>query len=352
MRTVLDQNLDALMDEPAISWEKFKGQTVFVTGATGLIGQLLLKAFVKANQRFGLQMTLLGGARDFRKLQTLMGEHFSEIVYVHYEMSSPIELRPAVDYIFHCAAPTSSAYFVSHPSETAQAIVNSTQHMAEFTKRTRPKALIFLSSLEVYGYFDGGLKWVSETDFGSLDPALVRSSYSEAKRFSETLLTAYRVQYHLPITIARLTQLVGPGLNRLDKRVIVEFANAIIDHRDITLVTSGETVRTYCDTMDCLSALMIIALSKGDYAVYNVANESTLISIRAMAEQLIQAYPDSGTHLLIEPAENPQALGYNHEVKVGLKAERLESLGWQARYSLPASFQRMIACMQEETGGR
>ncbi|WP_407812958.1 NAD-dependent epimerase/dehydratase family protein, partial [Staphylococcus aureus] len=81
---------------------------------------------------------------------------------------------------------TSSLDFVQKPVNTFNTVVLGTQNILEFAKDKNVEGMLYLSSLEVYGTFNDR-KEVSETDFGSLDPAQIRSSYSEGKRIAETL---------------------------------------------------------------------------------------------------------------------------------------------------------------------
>ena len=73
--------------------------------------------------------------------------------------------------------------------------------------------MVYLSSLEVYGSPDEKVNYITEKDYGYLDPMQVRSSYSEGKRMAECLCAAYAKEYNVPVSVARLSQTFGAGVS-------------------------------------------------------------------------------------------------------------------------------------------
>ena len=48
-----------------------------------------------------------------------------------------------IDYIIHCAAPTSSKYFIEKPIETVDIILKSTQKLLNYAKSNSIKGFVF-----------------------------------------------------------------------------------------------------------------------------------------------------------------------------------------------------------------
>ena len=65
-----------------------------------------------------------------------------------------------------------------------------------------------------------------------------------------------------------------------DNRVFAQFARSIINGEDIIMHTKGELCRCYCYTTDAIAAMLYILLRGKDGEAYNVANETTYISIK------------------------------------------------------------------------
>ena len=59
-----------------------KYSSVLITGATGLIGSMLIRAISTANSRYSLGMKVFGQIRDFEKTKALFGENFQSVEFV------------------------------------------------------------------------------------------------------------------------------------------------------------------------------------------------------------------------------------------------------------------------------
>ena len=63
---VLKEDLEFILDK-VFRERKFNRSTVLVTGATGLVGSLIVKSILYANQVLNAQITVLASVRNFRK---------------------------------------------------------------------------------------------------------------------------------------------------------------------------------------------------------------------------------------------------------------------------------------------
>jgi len=301
-----------------------------ITGATGLIGKSLIYHLAESAD------CIYACCRSKEKFDRCFGKYdVSHIIPVFGDICELSIDNYDVDYIIHAASTTVSKDFVQKPVETIKTAVNGTMNILEQCKGKKLKGFVYLSSLEVYGqHKTEGVKNVTESDYGVIEPIAIRSSYSEAKRMCECICCSYASEYGIPVKIARLAQTFGPGVLYDDNRVFAQFARSIIEHRNIVLKTRGETVRNYCHTSDAVSAILTI-LEKGEVSkVYNVANKATTISIADMAQLFCELFPRSGSKVVYDIAENTSSLGYNPTVKIQLDSSKLEALGWKAKFGL------------------
>ena len=344
---ILQADLDALMSDDSISWDKLKGKSVFVTGATGLIGGQVVLALLNANAEKNLGMKIYAMVRNVEKADKLFGYADKNVLsYVVQDVMSEVNLSEKVDYIIHGASMTSSKDFVDFPVETIKTAIGGTENILKFAKEKDISGMVYLSSLEIYGVVDFSIEKVYENMSGVIDCMSVRSSYSEGKRMVECLCASYASEYGIPVKVARLCQTFGPGVLYSDNRVFAQFARSIIEGKDIVLKTDGSTERNYCYIRDAVSAILTILLDGNSGEAYNVANKDTLISIRGMAEMLIENYPESGTKLVFDIAEDITKLGYNPKVKMNLATDKLEALGWKAQVGLEEMFRNLIISMK------
>lgn len=346
-------SLDIILEEDvtaaakAFYTEELKGKTVFITGATGLIGSQLAKALLKCNDLFDANLTVVAFIRNEEKAKAVFEGYLDEhLVLLKGDLLSPITYDGSVDYIFHGASVTGSKDFVQKPVETIHTAITGTEMVLQFAAQKQVSGMVYLSSLEAYGTPDGKNETIKENDYGYIEPLSVRSSYSEGKRMVECLCASHASEYGVPVKIARLSQTFGAGVDYNDGRVFAEFARCAIEHKDIILHTDGSTVRTYCYTEDALTALLTILLKGKVAEAYNVTNKETACSIKEMADLVAGLYPEAGVQVRIEIPENLASFGYNPQMVIRLNTEKLEALGWNAHVGMEEMFRRTIESMK------
>ena len=325
--------------------EDLKGSTVFVTGATGLIGSQVVKALACANRLKNLHIRVLALARCEEKARKVFGDLLlrGDISVVYGDVNKKIEAEEDVDYVIHGASATSSRFFVTNPVETILTALRGTKNILEFAREKRVKGMVYLSSLEVYGVPQTENGRVTEKDYGYIDPMSVRSSYSEGKRMVECLCVSYASEYGVPVKVARLSQTFGAGVEYDDGRVFAEFARCAAEKRNIVLHTAGNTLRSYCYTRDAVSALIYILVKGSAGEAYNVTNEDTAVTIREMAQCVCDTFPESGISVEFDVPEDLASFGYNPEMVIRLDSSRLKESGWQPSVGLQEMFVRMTA---------
>ena len=314
--------------------KELHGSSFLITGATGLIGSILVRCLLALDEG----VKIIAPVRNAEKAKSLFGED-NRLQIVECDLSSfCYSSLGKVDYVVHCAAPTSSRFFVEKPVDTFNIIINGTQRLLEYAKSEGVKGFAFLSSLEVYGTITDDSSCVSEDIQGYLDPMSVRSSYPMAKRAAENLCALYASQYGVPAKIVRLTQTTGAGISKDDNRIIAQFARCAANGEDIVLHTTGEAARPYCYTIDSVSAILYILLKGNAGEAYNVANEETYISARGMAEYLRDNF-NHDINVRIELSDN---MGYAPVTKLRLSVGKLKALGWKPSYGLDRIFRNLI----------
>ena len=112
---------------------------------------------------------------------------------------------------------------------------------------------------------------------------------------------------------------------------------------DIILHTKGESAKPYCYTTDVVSAILYILLKGKSGESYNVANSDTYISIRGMAEFMIERFNPS-VKIIIDEKNN---MGYAPVTKLNLSTEKLKSLGWKPQKNLYCMFNNLIQSMKD-----
>ncbi len=327
-----------------IDFEYYRDSSVFITGATGLIGSSLAKCFLCCNRLNELNIHIVAAVRSRDKAEAIYGKLLkrNDIELYIGDLIEPVEYRDKIDYIFHTASITTSKIMVEHPVCTIETAYQGSRNVLELAREKQVRGLVYVSSMEVYGKPDPKLNVVEETDLGYIDIMNVRSSYSEGKRICECLCTAYASEYKVPVRTARLAQTFGAGVLPSDNRVYVQFAKSAIHLEDIVLHTEGTSEGNYCYTRDVLKALLILGYSGENGQAYNVVNEETHMQIRQMAALVAEKISGGKIAVKFDIPESVLSFGYAPAVKMKLGGAKMRALGWEPEVGLEQMYERMI----------
>lgn len=328
-------------------WQQFSGQSFLISGATGLIGSLLIKYLLYLNKVYDLDIKVTGLIRNKEKAENIYKDYMPNknlCFIVHNLGSGDIKTNEEFDYIVHAAAITSSKLMISDPVGTIKTSVNGTEEMLDLAVKKHAKGMIYLSSMEAYGqpYISEKIK---EQDLGYIDLSNPRSGYPESKRLCEALCNSYVSQYGLKVCSVRLAQTFGAGVFPTDNRVFAQFARSIMNNENIILHTEGKSEGNYVYLTDVIRAILLLLTNGNAGQAYNVTNEENHLTIREMAQLLIDNFGKNGTKVVIDiPKEN---MGYAPDVKMWLSSKKINELGWYAQINLLEMYRRLINYFKE-----
>ena len=343
-------------DKALVQFEILREKTVLVTGASGLIGRMMVWGLQFLNDREKTQIRILALVRDMEKGKCILlsgraGKERTDTWLLTGDVTEKLCVEKPVDYIIHAASMTASRCFVEKPVEVAMTNIYGTRNVLELAREKKVASVIYLSSMEVYG-FTNEEELLSEDVLKYLDPLAVRSSYPESKKLCETLCAAYVSEYHVPVKIARLAQTFGFGVDSRDNRAFAAFARSAVKGQDIVLQTTGTSKRMYLDSADAVTALLTILLKGVDGRAYNAANKDTYCSIKEMAQFVAEQLGGGTVNVIVRSdLETNSCLQENfyapmHCLK--LDVSEIENLGWKPSVGLKEMFERLLEENEEE----
>lgn len=344
---VLQEDLAAISQADYIPWNQLQGQTVLVTGGTGLIGSTIIKALCYANTVKKLQLKILALVRNLEKAERMLGPENEVLHFVQGTVENLPIINVPVNYIIHGASPTASLFFVQHPVETIQIAVHGTNDLLELAKEKAVKSFVYLSSMEVYGAPQADTL-ILESQGCTLDSMVVRSCYPIAKRLCENLCASYMQEYHVPTKVIRLAQTFGPGVMKDDKRVFAEFARDAMEGKDIVLQTSGSSKREYLYTADAVTAILTVLLKGQDGQAYNAGNPETYCSIVEMAQLVAEQITGNKIQVQLSKFTKDNNFKFPPPHHLHLDVNKLKKLGWKQTRGLKEMYLRMMAGMKGE----
>lgn len=328
-------------------FEPFMGKTVLVTGATGLVGSLVCRALLLANERFGIHCNVLAVVRSRKKANGIFADYDSsgELGVVEFDLTSGSLEVEKVDYILHAAAITKSKVMVERPVDVINTSLMGTSAMLDLTKAHEAR-MVYVSSMEMYGSMAEG-EVADESSLGWIDLSSPRSCYPESKRVCESLCNAYASQYGTCVCSARLAQTFGVGVLNGENRAFIQFAHAAISGDNVVLKTKGLSEGNYVDSIDCVSALLTLLAYGEPGQAYNVVNEESHGTIREVAQTAIDVLGHGQSKVIVELDEQNRA-GYAPDVHLRLSSAKLRNLGWRSTASLEESFEKLGNYMKEQ----
>ena len=343
--TPFEEDLQYIKKYP-LTYYQLKDKTVLVTGATGLIGFQLVKALLTIGNIHII--ALIRNKEKAEKIYTI--EDMKKISFIIGDVGEQIIIDEDIDYIFHCAAVTTSKLMVNSPVETILTSVNGTNNILNIAKEKNTKSVVFISSMEMYGSFEDNSNEITEEKIGYIDPLKVRSNYPESKRLCENLCIAYLHEYNVPVKIARLAQTFGAGILPWENRVFAQFAKSAINGTDIVLHTKGLSEGNYCYTRDCITGLLTILLKGENGEAYNIVNPKSHTTIANMAAMVAEKIANNKIKVIYDIPET-NTFGYAADTKMKLNSDKLQSLGWNPQIDLEESYRKMIVQMKCDNRG-
>ncbi len=315
-----------------------RNSTILITGATGLIGSMIVKSLLAANIEYLLNIKVIGHIRNFEKAKTIYNELVDSIKFV----TDPCI---ACDYIIHTVSPTMSKFFIQHPVETIKSSVKSTMKILENAKSNNAM-MVYLSSMEQYGIpYESG-QTMTEDKIGIIDHLNVRASYSESKRLCECLCASYVSEYDVNVKIARLAQTFGAGALLTDDRMPMQFAKAVIQGDNIILNTEGKSISNYVYLTDAITGIFTILVKGLKGQAYNICNDKETRSVREIAELVCYEVADGGIQVHVKKKHN---MGYAPDVDMYLDSGKLKRLGWNANVSMVEAYRRLVEYLTEDS---
>lgn len=329
-----------------LPWDAFRGRSFVITGATGLVGSLLVRALLYCDKVHGLGLKVYALVRNVEKAKQIFGENEPE--YLVADLATD-EIRGdfACDYVIHAAAVTTSKLMVSDPVGTIRTAIDGTEKMLGLAVEKQAQSFVYISSMEVYGQPKTDGK-TAEKDLGYIDISTVRSCYPEGKRMCECLCNAYAAQYGLNVKSARLAQTFGAGILPTENRVFAQFARSAVRGENIVLHTTGESEGNYVYTADAVRAILMLLVKGESGEAYNIANEESHTTIRDMAQLVAQQIAGGAIEAVLDIPQDASSLGYAPPVKMWLDASKMRSLGWQPTIGLADAYRRMIRYMGDQ----
>ncbi len=282
--------------------EELRGEHLFLSGGTGILGTWLLELIKVLNESHGFDIRVTAYSRHARDFSSRW-PHLGEVKNFRFEEGDIryfTELPCDVRYIIHAAAFTDRRLIASQPGAVAEVNGVGTMrilraaHLLEHVQK-----FVLLSSGLVSGAQPWDLPRVDESFAGPLRCNDVNAVYAESKRFAEVVAQSAVSETKLPVVTLRPFAFVGPYQSLQLPWAVTDFIRDSFTGGPIRIMGDGATVRSLMYASD-FAFWVLAALAKGHpRETYNIGSPEPvdLLSLAKMITQSFTPVPEIRTGL-------------------------------------------------------
>lgn len=306
-----------------LPWGELSGKNILVTGATGMICSTLVETLMSHE---GLDYHVYASGRNESKVKTFFAK-YADSPYFHfmkYDVRESLQTDATFHIIIAGAGVASPQLYATDPVSVMKSNFDGVDNLLSYGVNHGLEKFVYLSSGEIYGEGDGRV--FTENYSGYVNCATLRACYPSAKRATETLCIAYGYQYGIDVRIARPCHIYGPNFNDSDMRVYAQFIRNVLEGEDIVMKSTGSQFRSWCYVVDCASALLHILLKGENGQAYNIADESSNVTIKELAEMVAEV---GGKKVVFNLPSDAEKAGFNVVSKSIFCTKKLRALGWE-----------------------
>ena len=346
---IVDEDVENIIKEYGANdfAKTMKDKTLLVTGASGMIGSYLCYTVLKLNELFDTNSKVIACVRHPEKLDEKI-RNDKNVKVVIQDVVNDFNIEDNIDFIIHAASPASPKIMKEKPVETNLANTLGAINTLKLAKDKNVSSYMFVSSREIYGEPNEGQEFFfEEGPLGQVNPLVPRNGYAEGKKAAENLCVSYKEEYGLNTKIVRPAHTYGPGMSIYDGRVQADFLNDVMHNRNIIMKSDGSSIRSYTYISDVISAMFIILLKSKD-VVYNAANIDGKVSIKELAQTLVDLAPDKNTKLIMDIPKEAQKGTASFTGGIINSEKLIKETGWFPKYSVRDGFARTIEHLKDE----
>lgn len=361
---VVGRDTESICRRLGDEFAQMAGSRLLITGGAGFLGYYFVHAVHHHNLNSAesewISLTVFDSYVRGMPVWTKELDGDCGVAFRAFDLAAPLpDDMGDFEYVIHAASIASPNYYRQRPIETMDSNVNGLRALLDRFHRQQQAGepvggFLFMSSSEIYGDPDPASIPTPESYRGLVSCTGPRACYDEAKRYGETLCVNFAQQYGLPIRAARPFNNYGPGLKITDRRVLPDFARDIFADRDVSLLSDGTPMRTFCYVSDAVVGYYKALVRGGVGEAYNIGTETPEISMADVAEKMVAISSDlfgyRGSVTLATSAD-PDYLRDNPNRRCPDISKARSELGYEPSVTLDEGLERLLVWYSANSGG-
>lgn len=319
--------------------ERLHGKSFLITGATGMVGVMLIDALMKLGD-----VKVFAVGRNRNKAKERLGEYFdnSNFEFIEQDVCMPFDEKLNVDVIIPAASNTHPLAYSQYPVETMMINIKGAEHALNLAEKCGATVL-YPSTVEVYGNATNATDIFVESYTGNLNLATSRACYTESKRAAEALCQSYIAQKHVKVKIARLCRIFGPTMLDSDSKASSQFIKKAIAGEDIVLKSEGNQYFSYTYVADAVAGLLTILLNGENGEAYNISSEKTNVHLKEFAQMCAEC---NGKNVVFDLPSETEKKGFSIAMQAILSNEKIKSIGFEPMYEMKDAVNRTVEILK------
>jgi dTDP-glucose 4,6-dehydratase len=311
---------------------------LLLTGAAGFLGSHVLQHVLKETD-----WDVIATDRDdsHKRMRQVMdrGPH-ERVTAVPHDLTAPgVTPFPDADYVIAMASGVDVSRSLNEPQSFISDNVRIGLSTLDYCRAACPKAVILVSTAEVYGP-------ATASGYGHREwaPILPPSPYAASKAAQEAVAVAYWRSYGVPVVIVNTMNLFGERQDPV--KFLPTLVRKVIRGEEVTIYPGS---RMWLHAEDLASALLYLlrnhvparfsAADKPDR--FNVAGTSLTVDGFAAQVACVLGKP------LRSRDADPVSARPGYEARYALDTGKLAACGWQPRQTLNDSITRTVGWLQD-----
>jgi len=297
-----------------------EGRRILVTGANGFIGSHLCL-------RLRQEGAEVHAVYRSRRPSDFGDQHWWQADLADEAVARKIVLTVRPEVIFHLASHVKGAPDLEHVLPTFHSNLQSTVNLLTAACESKCRRVVLTGSLAE-----------PEVENGETFPS---APYAAAKWASSGYARMFHALYNLPVLIARVFMVYGPG--QMDLTKLIPYVIVSLLRGESPKITSGVRLLDWIYVSDVIDGFLTLAQQAGVEGSTIDLGSGAFVSIREIVQQIVSIIGEGTSPEFGALPDRPM-----EPIRMAKTAETFARIGWRPQVSLPEGLKRTVAWYRAE----